>query len=103
MEFAKVNFFNKLNANSNDDLDRPKENIVATAWHSPNRDIILSINMILPILMAIGFYFYIRHCWQKQPILYQSMLQIESYWQVFRHGFDTAADVSVDISNDAPQ
>ena len=68
--------------------------LFATAWSSPNRDIILGLTMILPILVAVGVYFYIRHSWQKQPILHQSIVQIESDWQVFRAGLDGTADTS---------
>jgi uncharacterized membrane protein YqjE len=141
MDFIKSHFFNKLNTQSGEDLNRLKENIAvmaesraaifkqnfnhevhrvvnslfgfmlillaamlslltglmwlfATAWVSPNRDIILSLAMISPILVAVGVYFYIRRSWQKQPILHQSMVQIESDWQVFRAGLDGVADVS---------
>ena len=146
MQFAKVNFFNKLNTHSNEDLNRLKESIAAmaesraaifkqnfnyeirrvvnsligfmlillaailslltglmwlfaTAWVSPHRDIILGVTMTLPLLIAVGIYFYLRHSWQKQPILHQSMLQIESDWQVFRSGF--GLDGTADISDDA--
>ena len=68
--------------------------LFATAWVSPHRDIILGITMILPILIATGVYLYIRRSWQKQPILHQSMVQIESDWQVFRAGLDGTADIS---------
>lgn len=141
MEFVKHNFFNKLNTNSSDDLNRLKVNIAAMAesraaifkqnfnhelqrvvhsllgfmlmllaailslltglmwlfaiaWVSPHRDIILGLTMILPILIAAGVYFYIRHSWQKQPILHQSIAQIESDWQVFREGLDGKANTS---------
>ena len=141
MQFAKVNFFNKLNTNASDDLNRLKENIAALvesratifkqnfnhevrrvlnslfgfmlillaailslltglmwlfaiAWVSPHRDIILGVTMILPILIAIGVYLFICHSWKKQPILHQSIVQIESDWQVFRAGLDGTADFS---------
>ena len=68
--------------------------LFATAWVSPHRDIILGTTMILPILIAVGVYFYIRRSWQKQPILHQSIVQIESDWQTFRAGFDGTADIS---------
>lgn len=68
--------------------------IFATAWVSPHRDIILGVTMILPILIAAGVYFYIRRSWQKQPILHQSIVQIEDDWQTFRAGFDGTADIS---------
>ena len=141
VQFAKVNFFNKLNSNSSDDLNQLKESIAAlaesraaifkqnfnhevrrvvnslfgfmliflaailslltglmwlfaTAWLSPQRDIILGATMILPILIAVGVYLLIRRSWQKQPILHQSIAQIESDWLVFRAGLGDAADIS---------
>lgn len=141
VQFAKVNFFNKLNSNSSDDLNQLKESIAAlaesraaifkqnfnhevrrvvnslfgfmliflaailslltglmwlftTAWLSPQRDIILGATIILPILIAVGVYLLIRRSWQKQPILHQSIAQIESDWLVFRAGLDGTADIS---------
>ena len=146
MQFAKVNFFKKLNTNSSDDLNQLKQNIAAmaesraaifkqnfnhevrrvvnslfgfmliflaailslltglmwlfaTAWVSPHRDIILGATMILPILIAVGVYLFIRRSWQKQPILHQSIAQIESDWQVFRAGLDGTADISDDANH----
>jgi uncharacterized membrane protein YqjE len=68
--------------------------LFATAWASPNRDIILGSTMLLPILIAVGVYLYIRQSWQKQPILQQSMQQIESDWQIFRAGLASTTDTS---------
>ena len=145
MEFAKFNFFNKLNTSTSDDLKRLKENIAAmaesraaifkqnfnqevrrvvnslfgfmlillaailslltglmwlfaTAWVSPHRDVILGVTMILPILIAVGVYLLIRRSWQKQPILHQSIVQIENDWLVFRAGLDGTADISDDAN-----
>ena len=145
MEFAKVNFFNKVDTSSRNDLNRLKENIAAmaesraaifkqnfnqevrrvvnsllgfmlillaailslltglmwlfaTAWVSPHRDIILGTTMILPILIAVGVYLLIRRSWQKQPILHQSIVQIENDWLVFRAGLDGTADISDDAN-----
>jgi uncharacterized membrane protein YqjE len=75
--------------------------LFASAWASPNRDIILGLTMLLPILIAVGVYFYIRQSWQKQPILQQSMQQIESDWQVFRTGLDSAKPTTSEASNEA--
>lgn len=66
--------------------------LFATAWASPHRDVILGITMLTPIVVAICIYFYIRHSWQKQPILHQSMLQIESDWQMFKAGFNGSVE-----------
>ena len=72
--------------------------LFATAWVSPHRDIILGVTMILPILIAVGVYLLIRRSWQKQPILHQSIVQIESDWLVFRAGLDGTADISDDAN-----
>ena len=141
VEFIRKNFFNKLNTQSTDDLNRLKINIAAMAesraamfkqnfnhevrrivksllgfllillasllslltgfawlfsmaWASPNRDMILGFTLFLPLLMVVAIYFYIRQSWQKQPLFAQSMVQIESDWQVFRDGLDGTAEAS---------
>lgn len=68
--------------------------IFATAWNSPNRDIILGTTMILPIIIGIVVFLVIRQSWKKQPLLQQSMVQIEQDWQVFKTGLDGTADTS---------
>lgn len=141
MEFAKNNFFNKLNTDSGDDFNQLKENVAvmaesraaifkqnfnqevrrvvnslfyfmliliatfcagltgvmwlfATAWTSPHRETILGTTMVLPILIAIGIYVYVRYSWHKEPLFNQSIVQIENDWQVFRGGLDGTADTS---------
>lgn len=68
--------------------------IFATAWNSPNRNIILGPTMILPIILGIAVFVVIRQSWKKQPLLQKSMIQIEQDWQVFRNGLDGTADTS---------
>lgn len=68
--------------------------LFATAWNSPHRDIILGTTMILPIIISIGVFLVIRQSWKKQPLLQQSMVQIEHDWQVFKSGLDGTADIS---------
>ncbi len=68
--------------------------LFATAWSSPNRDIILGTAMILPILIGVGVFAYIRYSWKKEPLFNQSMKQIENDWLVFRGGLDGTADTS---------
>ena len=72
--------------------------LFATAWVSPHRDVILGVTIILPILVAIGVYLTIRRSWQKQPILHQSMVQIESDWQVFKECLHGTADSSDNLN-----
>lgn len=68
--------------------------LIATAWESANRDIILGVTMVIPILLSIGIFFAIRNSWKKQPLLSKSIVQIEKDWQVFRGGLDGTADIS---------
>lgn len=68
--------------------------LFATAWNSPHRDLILGTTMTLPIILGVAVYFLIRQSWKKQPLLQQSMLQLEQDWQVFKEGLDGTADTS---------
>lgn len=68
--------------------------IFATVWNSANRDVILGITMVLPILISVGIFFAIRNSWKKQPLLSKSMVQIENDWLVFKNGLDGSADIS---------
>lgn len=68
--------------------------LVAFAWSSPNRNIILGTAMTLPLLIGIGIFAFIRHSWKKEPLLSRSIQQIEADWLVFRGGLDGTADTS---------
>ncbi len=68
--------------------------LFAIAWSSPHRDIILGTAMILPILIGVGIFAYIRYSWKKKPLFDRSIKQIESDWLVFRGGLDGTADTS---------
>lgn len=68
--------------------------LFATAWNSPNRDIILGTAMILPILIGIVIFAFIRYSWKKEPLFSRSMKQVETDWLVFRGGLDGTADTS---------
>ena len=70
--------------------------LFATAWASPNREALLGLTMLLPILVAIAIYFYIRKSWHKNPIFHQSIIQIESDWQVFSAGLKVNASANAD-------
>jgi uncharacterized membrane protein YqjE len=68
--------------------------LVASAWNSPHRDSILATAMLLPLIIGIGIFVFIHHSWKKQPLLSQSIKQIESDWLVFRGGLDSAVNNS---------
>jgi hypothetical protein len=65
--------------------------LVASAW---NRNIILGTTMILPLLIGIGIFAFMRYSWQKNPLFSRSIEQIETDWLVFRGGLDGTADTS---------
>lgn len=70
--------------------------LFAVALNSPNRNIILSIMLILPILIAVGIYFYIRDAWRKEPLFDKTMTQIQTDWILFRTGLH---DIEQEIEN----
>ncbi len=68
--------------------------IFAIAWTSPNRELILGITMLVPIIAAVIIFITIKNSWKKEPLLAQSMKQVENDWLVFRGGLDGTADTS---------
>lgn len=68
--------------------------IFALAWTSPNRELILGLTMLVPIIAAIVIFITIKNTWKKEPLMAQSMKQIENDWLVFRGGLDGTADTS---------
>ena len=68
--------------------------IFALAWNSPNRELILGITMFVPIVAAVIIFITIRNTWKKEPLLAQTMKQIENDWLVFSGGLDGTADTS---------
>lgn len=71
--------------------------LFALAWDSPDRNTILGIALILPIVIGVGIYACIRHSWKKEPLFNQVMTQIETDWHLFKHGMKHTAE---DINND---
>lgn len=68
--------------------------LIATAWNSPSRNIILGTTMILPLIISIGIFVFIRYSWKKEPLFSRSMQQVETDWLIFRGGLDGTADTS---------
>ena len=68
--------------------------VVASVWSSPHRDIILGTTMTIPLLLAVGIYFFIDYSWNKAPLLDESFKQIEHDWRAFGHSLDGTADIS---------
>ena len=68
--------------------------IFATVWNSPQRDLILGVAMLVPLVVCVTIFGVIRHSWKKEPLFDKTMIQIESDWQAFRYGLDGTADIS---------
>lgn len=62
--------------------------LFAIAWNSPHRDWILGITVVVPLLIGVAIYFYIRASWEKEPLFDKTMTQIQHDWLLFRHGID---------------
>lgn len=72
--------------------------LVASAWDSPNRNIILGTTMLLPLLIGIGIFVFMRYSWQKNPLFSRSIEQIETDWLVFRGSLDGKPNASDDVN-----
>lgn len=70
--------------------------LFAIAWNSPNRNLILSITLILPILIGVGIYLYLRQSWKREPLFDKTMTQIQTDWVLFRNGLH---DIEEEIQN----
>jgi hypothetical protein len=68
--------------------------LFATAWQSPNRELILGVSMLIPLCLSAIIYFAIKSSWQKKPLLIKTTELISNDWQSFRHGLDGTADIS---------
>lgn len=68
--------------------------LAATAISSPHRNLIFSITMILPLIVAIVIFLIIRYSWKKEPLFHQSIVQIEQDWQLFREAGESDTDTN---------
>lgn len=66
--------------------------LFAIAWGSPNRNVILTFTLIVPLLIGIGIYLYIRESWKREPLFDKTMTQIQSDWLLFRNGLESVAE-----------
>ncbi len=66
--------------------------LFAIAWGSPNRNVILTATIVVPLLIGIGIYLYIRQSWKKEPLFDTTMTQIHSDWLLFRNGLESVAE-----------
>lgn len=67
--------------------------IAASAWRSPNRDVILGVTMLVLIVIGLFLFAFIYFSWKKEPLFNKSMLLIQQDWYIFR-GLDGTADTT---------
>ena len=73
--------------------------IVALAWNSPSRDVILAVAMVMPMFVVLLTALYLRGLWHNRPYLQQSRVQLNEDWQILRGALD--GDVREAQSNQA--
>lgn len=69
--------------------------LTATALSSPHRNLIFSVTIILPLVIALVIFLVIRYSWKKEPLLHQSIVQIEQDWQSFREAGESDTDTNL--------
>lgn len=68
--------------------------LFATAWQSPDRNLILGIAMFVPLCISAIIFGLIKLSWKKKPLLGETSELISKDWQSFRVGLDGTADTS---------
>lgn len=68
--------------------------LFATAWQSPDRNLILGVAMFVPLCISAVIFGVIKTSWKKKPLLGETSELIAKDWQSFRLGLDGTADTS---------
>lgn len=68
--------------------------LFAAAWNSPNRELILGVVMLVPLLAGIVLFVIIKNSWKSKPFMNEATELIAQDWKSFRHGLDGTADTS---------
>ena len=59
--------------------------LTVTALNSPHRTLIFSLTTVVPLLVGIAIYFFIKLSWTKEPLFNQSIKQVAYDWDLFRN------------------
>ena len=59
--------------------------LVAFAWNSPDRNLILGIALVLPLVIVAGIAIYLRKVWNEKLFLHHSRTQLNDDWTVLNH------------------
>lgn len=63
--------------------------ILAIAWHSEYRSLILGLAMAIPLVIAISLFFYLRFLWKKSEFLSVSRELWKQDWETLQEGLKT--------------
>ena len=59
--------------------------LVAFAWNSPDRNLILGTALVLPLIIVAGIALYLRKVWNEKLFLHHSRIQLNDDWTVLNH------------------
>ncbi len=65
--------------------------LIATAWliafalHSPDRNLILGIALVVPLLAVAGIAIYLKTLWNQKLFLHDTRNQLNDDWDVLHH------------------
>jgi len=59
--------------------------LVAFAWNSPDRNLILGTALVLPLIIVAGIALYLRKVWNEKLFLHHSRTQLNDDWTVLNH------------------
>ncbi|MDI1299950.1 phage holin family protein [Methylotenera sp.] len=66
----------------------------ASIWSNPNKEIILGVLMLIPLVLGCLLFISIRNSWKKAPFMNSSTVLISNDWKSFRYSLDGTADTS---------
>lgn len=58
--------------------------LFSVLWSHPQRSLILGLAMLVPALIAIGVFCFVRKLWKRKPLFASSLDLIGTDWQSFR-------------------
>lgn len=73
--------------------------LAAIALNSPQRNLIFSVTIILPLIVGLVIFLVIRQSWKKESLFHKSIVQIEEDWQLFREVGES--DTNTNLANPA--
>lgn len=64
--------------------------LFAAIWSCPNRELILSAIVLIPLILSSFVYCRIKQDWGKVPVMKSATDLLSEDWKIFRHGIDSS-------------